>query len=408
MSIYSIAVKLFEKLAETAKEYGDLTPTEAVVKKRSEISKDKYRGNMSLTEFVIPEGVVKIGDHAFRECKNLTRVTFPSTLEEIGYHAFHDCESLAEVRFPPSLRRIDSNAFTGCNAITEVVVPEGVTFMGNGAFSECISLVSAVLPKSLNGTEIHGGIFWGCRALENVTFPKRIKGSFANVFPHCEALRSFEIPYGADEIGSFTFEYCYSLESLVIPDTVKKISHRAVLSCTSLKEIFIPDSVEKIAALCTFQRCESLSKVRLPLACEFFDPFKDEPADDKAAECFCDCPKLHTVEMCGREFHIGKMCDEALLLIRAELAADGSDEALKMVLPKFSELFTALANEERTELADKLLSRLKQEDVSRDDLLAAIDYAAMTGAHQIYLLLMHFACLGENPDPDDVRKRFEL
>ena len=226
--------------------------------------------------------------------------------------------------------------------------------------------------------------------------------------PHCEALRSFEIPYGADEIGSFTFEYCSSLESLVIPDTVKKISHRAVLSCTSLKEIFIPDSVEKIAALCTFERCESLSKVRLPLSCVFFDPFKDEPADDKAAECFYECHELHTVEMCGREFRIDKMCDEALLLIRAELAADGSDEALKMVLPKFSELFTVLVNEDLPEIADGLLARLSQEDVSRDDLLAAIDYAAVTGAHQVYLPLMRFAGLGEDPGPDEIRKRFEL
>ncbi len=400
------ALKLIESFTETAAKYGSMTPEELVEKIRTEIKEDKYRGDMSLTEFEIPEGVVKIGDGAFRECKNLRRVTFPSTLKYIGRHAFHDCVSLADVKFPPSLGYIGYNAFTGCD-LKEVYVPEGVTFIGNGAFSECESLVTAVLPQSMNGTEICGGLFYRCKSLENVTFPKRIIKSFANVFPHCESLKSFEIPCGADEIGSFTFEYCSALESLIIPDTVKKIGHRSIMYCTSLKDIYIPDSVETISSVHTFQRCHSLSKVRLPLAVEFVN-FLDYDPEDKAAFCFDNCPELHTVEMCGREFHVDKIGDAALLLIRAELAADGVDEALPYVQRQFAEVFKAIVNEDRTELADRLLERLPREQVKPDDLLAAIDHAAMTGAHQIYLLLVKFGDLGEDPDPDEIRKRFDL
>ena len=48
---------------------------------------------------VIPEGVTKIGNDAFYDCKSLESVTLPKSLVEIGSEAFLGCESLKEVKF---------------------------------------------------------------------------------------------------------------------------------------------------------------------------------------------------------------------------------------------------------------------------------------------------------------------
>ena len=392
MGKFSKALELLGKIAEAVltdlsngdgKAYNNKAYNKEIERKNSEIKEEMHRGDDSITELYIPEGIKKIGNSAFRECRNLRSVTFPLTLEYIG-----------------------CNAFTKCTSLTEVTIPEGVTYIGNGAFSECSSLVSAVLPNSMKGTEISGGLFYSCTALENVVFPKRIKRSFANVFPHCEALKSFEIPYGADELGAFTFEYCYSLERLIIPDTVKYIGHRSVMYCHSLREIYIPDSVERIACLHTFYKCLVLSKVRLPLDFTFKD-ILDDHTEDQAALCFQNCYELHTVEMCGREFHIESMTDEALLLIRTELAADGNSAAIDLICKQLPKVFKALADNNRTELADKLLAALPRDAVTEDELLAAIDYSAEKGAHEIYLMLVQYKN-SDNSGSSDIGQRFSL
>ena len=41
------------------------------------IGNDQYANYQTFRRIVIPEGVVKIGDNAFRECKNLTSIVLP-------------------------------------------------------------------------------------------------------------------------------------------------------------------------------------------------------------------------------------------------------------------------------------------------------------------------------------------
>ena len=49
---------------------------------------------------MIPEGVTRIGGHAFYGCTSLSYVSIPSTVTEIGSSAFRQCYSLQSVRVP--------------------------------------------------------------------------------------------------------------------------------------------------------------------------------------------------------------------------------------------------------------------------------------------------------------------
>jgi len=65
-----------------------------------------YSGTL-LQSIVIPEGVTKIGEGAFMNCRALTTVTLPSTLETMEAYAFRGCSALTTVTIPASLTSVD-------------------------------------------------------------------------------------------------------------------------------------------------------------------------------------------------------------------------------------------------------------------------------------------------------------
>lgn len=71
----------------------------------------------TINKVVIPEGVTRIGNGAFDNCKRLLNVSLPSTLTEIGGWAFRDC-----------------------TALTSIIIPIGVTTIGTWAFLRDMSL----------------------------------------------------------------------------------------------------------------------------------------------------------------------------------------------------------------------------------------------------------------------------
>lgn len=64
-----------------------------------------------LLEVTLSEGLVKIGNRAFANCRELTKINFPRSLKFIGYEAFAYCASLdAEA---PERARVGYKAFVG-------------------------------------------------------------------------------------------------------------------------------------------------------------------------------------------------------------------------------------------------------------------------------------------------------
>lgn len=80
--------------------------------------------SIDFTEFDIPDGVTRIGERAFLNCKNLTRVTIPNSVTKIDEKAFCNCESLTGIIIPESVTKISSNAFDGCQNIQVIYKDE--------------------------------------------------------------------------------------------------------------------------------------------------------------------------------------------------------------------------------------------------------------------------------------------
>lgn len=83
------------------------------------------------TTYVIPEGVIEIGESAF-DSNDLVSVTLPSTLQIVGARAFYYCD-LTNVTLPEGLITINYFAFRS-NDLTNITIPSSVVSIGSAAF----------------------------------------------------------------------------------------------------------------------------------------------------------------------------------------------------------------------------------------------------------------------------------
>ena len=78
-----------------------------------------------LTSVILPSGITKIPNHAFRKCSMLGSISIPDNVTSIGYQAFQGCSRIGIVRVPAGLVPCTSGSganMTGCS-------------LGNDAFS---------------------------------------------------------------------------------------------------------------------------------------------------------------------------------------------------------------------------------------------------------------------------------
>ena len=104
----------------------------------------KYRDLIS--NVVIPEGVVHIGDFAFNGFSNLSYVTLPNSIKTIGRGAFGDCLLLKSINIPDGTKEIGSSAFLGCKNLKYVDIPHSVDYIGDTSF-ESSTIINRLASK---------------------------------------------------------------------------------------------------------------------------------------------------------------------------------------------------------------------------------------------------------------------
>lgn len=247
---------------------------------------ENYQG-----EFVVPEGVVSIGEEAFMGCEGLTSVVLPESVVFIRDRAFFYCDSLSSINLPSSLLEIGDNAFECCTFET-INLPESLTYIGNEAF-RCCYLKEVVLPKSI--TTIPEGCFFACYNLKSVAIPESVLYIENGAFSDCTSLTSITVAEGNPKYDSR--ENCNAIiytkdntlvigcASTIIPDSVKRIGGEAFFGCTSLVDIVIPNSVEEIGDS-AFSGCSCLTDIVIPDSVEKIEN-----------EAFLGCESLTSVEI---------------------------------------------------------------------------------------------------------------
>lgn len=186
----------------------------------------------SLSSVTIPEGVVSIGEGAFRQCMELTSVSLPTTLARIETRAFEQCAKLRNLTLPAGLTTIQGYTFSYCRDLQKMAIPEGVTDIKEYAFVECRGLTDMSLPSTVRS--IGQGAFARCRSLQRVRIPSGLSLIQKYAFADCSGLKSVSMAEGVTRIGLFAFLRCSSLKKLTIPASMTRIGHGAFHGCEEL------------------------------------------------------------------------------------------------------------------------------------------------------------------------------
>ncbi len=259
----------------------------------------------SLTNVILPEHEVTIGEFAFYQCNrlktiNLSYVTdlgqyaFTGTLlsevvlsdnTNIGIGAFYDCPNLKEVTLGANTN-VGQSAFQGTPIVTVNMPAAGNVCVAASAFYRCTSL------KNIDLTKISGTIgdfaFFYCQALEEADLENVTRINYG-AFSDCLSLKKISIPK-VEYLGEGAFAQYASgthgaiFESIALPETLKYIGVDCFYGCTSLKEIDLT-YVEEME-MQAFAYCTALEKVIL-----------GDKLTTLSESAFFGCEKLTTINL---------------------------------------------------------------------------------------------------------------
>ena len=138
-----------------------------------------YRSKIkSLT---LPDGITRIGNYAFYECKNISgQIMIPDTVEEVGHYAFCNCTKLYGDLDLPNITYIgitafanvgitglslpqrdfdhEQNCFSGTKISGDFHLPEGVTKMPDQFMAHCDDLTSFTIPSTITTWNLEDNI----------------------------------------------------------------------------------------------------------------------------------------------------------------------------------------------------------------------------------------------------------
>ena len=232
----------------------------------AEIPNGAFRDKSRLNSVIMPEGITRIGENAFRGT-NLRKVNIPSTVITIGKLAFYgtplqhltftenatidkieelafaNCSSLQDVDFSNTiaLTNIGNGVFYNCKQLNNIIIPNTVTTMGYAVLQDCSKLKSVVFSESM--TIINDHMCSGCTALENVQMPTEPVSINYAAFNGTSSLKNIDIPNTVKEIRGYAFQNS-GLESIALPVTLDYLYSCAFNNCKSLKHIEMPSYLE--------------------------------------------------------------------------------------------------------------------------------------------------------------------
>ena len=267
-------------------------------------------------QLVIPEGVTRITQQAFRGNKTLTRVTIPASVHTIEHGAFCESPLLESVQLNEGVRRLENGVFNSCPKLTAITLPESLTdvqgnpfngssvaeltvaegnpelYMEGGALLTRSGRMVALIDRSLTEYRVPDHVkvigkwaFYRMKNLQSVSLPKNLEAIEEGAFAYCAALNSMVIPAGVTAIEDYTFTGCTGLTAVRLPVELRRIGRYGFCGCEALRQIQLPTVFAELDEY-TFSGCTALEQIALPAGVRAIP-----------AHAFSECTSLKAITM---------------------------------------------------------------------------------------------------------------
>lgn len=190
-----------------------------------------------LHRIVLPEGLERIGDNAFRE-SYISHINFPSTLKSIGERAFNDSKLLNAI-MNDSITFIGNYAFENCMYLTTVHYPKSMTWVPDHCFAECCYIINFDMHDDIK--DIYDYAFTN-NARCCYKIPKNLRNLYYSAFSNT-AIDSVKIPENT-HIGNEVFRDCLWLEYAEFPTSYNTFNRyntyrSPIENCANLKTLVL-------------------------------------------------------------------------------------------------------------------------------------------------------------------------
>ena len=184
--------------------------------------------------------VKSIKGEAFQFLGTLLSITLPKGLESIGYSAF-DGTSITEFAVPDSVIKIDDGAFWNCKNLRKFA---GKFASADGRCLVVDGVLKAIAAANLmeyaipDGVEVVGSNILGWDIeIEKIILPSSVKSICDSAFSDCSTLMSIELNEGLETLDTFAFMGIDNIESITIPSTVTKVGNYLFKGCFALERV---------------------------------------------------------------------------------------------------------------------------------------------------------------------------
>ncbi len=178
--------------------------------------------NKELEDVVLPQSVKKMSGCAFVRCTSIKVIDLSKTnIQEIGGAAFSDCTSLEKVLLPESLLKFGEHVFSTCSKLQSITLPSKLISIPEETFSGCTSLKEVSFSTSVKSIEEQA--FDKCINLKQITFAgtkeqfKKIAYSKSSLPPNLESVKCKDgVLSVKDALAKRTTNFQYSADILNI------------------------------------------------------------------------------------------------------------------------------------------------------------------------------------------------
>lgn len=230
------------------------------------------RFNESVRKIILPETLVGIGDHCFRDMTLSSTITIPESVKFIGNWAFADTKGVFTIILPDKIEKIEECAFARSSVSMDLKLPNSLKYIGFRAFAGARNIYGTFsLPSNLEylGQESFDGC--GTNLSGRIDIPINIKEIPQSAFKYLGFKLPVEVNFhdGVTRIGPGAFTGLKFSTPISFPKNLTSIGSGAFSECTFTGDLLLPESISDLGKD-AFSNTNIKGSLELPASLEIF------------------------------------------------------------------------------------------------------------------------------------------